>query len=378
MTDRHEQHDQPDPPGFEIPLTGDGPLANPIDEQAVPPPNWRKIVGFASLGGVVGGIVLSAVLLGVVWNDDDGNDDGNDDGVDPFTTIVTTPPTLASLGTIPEPEQGLSTGSAGPGAPAREGSLLDLINVPTYPPVTGREVTSADGFDLYRAVSQLEIDAARRSSTRLELGVGGYLRDFTILRDPTSDRYLVDREGAVSIFDGTTGLAYVDFSLPGDEQWLPSDDRPLAESVGVDSVPALYQRLMLGPIRPDTIGSATVTPGEFVILDDGLTVARAFARRAARSTDPRVAALRLRADQRVRSLRPPHPNDLHGVRRRAQPDPADRRSQRSGTHPATRRARPRHARRTVPDRAARPRHHQHGPATFPGRAVNTRSRVDRT
>ena len=71
-------------------------------------------------------------------------------------------------------------------------------------------------------------------------------------------------------------MAYVDFSLPGDEQWLPSDDRQLAESVGVDSVPALYQRLMLGPIRPDTIGSATVTPGEFVILDDGLTVARAF------------------------------------------------------------------------------------------------------
>ena len=280
MTDRFEQHDPPGPPGppaFEIPLTGDGPLANPIDEGQVPPPNWRKIVGLASLGGVVGGIVLSIVLLGVVWNDDDndGNDnEGNDNNAS--TTIVTTPPTLASLGTILQPESGLSTASAGPGAPAREGSLLDLIPVPTYAPVTGREVVSPDGFDLYRAVAQLDIDAARRSSTRLELGVGGYLRDFAILRDPTSDRYQVEREGVVSIFDGTTGSAYVNASFPGDEQWLPSDDRALAESVGVDSVTELYQRLLLGPIRPDTITSATVTPGELVVLDDGLTAARAF------------------------------------------------------------------------------------------------------
>ena len=269
MTDRYE-HDQPDPQVFEIPLTGNGPLANPIDEGAVPPPNWRKIVGLASLGGVAGGIVLSIVLLGVVWSDD-----GNDDVGDPSTTIVTAPPTLPSLGTIPDAEQGLSAASAASGAPAREGSLLDLIDVPTYPPLTGRQVASADGFDLYRAVSQLDVDVARRSSTRLELG-GGYLRDFAILRDPTSDRYRVDRDGAVSIFDGTTGLTYADFSLPGDDQWLPSDDRPLADSVGVGSVPALYQRLLLGPIRPDTLSSATVTPGEFVILDDGLTSARAF------------------------------------------------------------------------------------------------------
>jgi hypothetical protein len=272
VTDRYEQHDQPSPPAFEIPLTGDGPLSIPIDEGVVPPSNWRKIVGLASLGGVVGGILLSVVLLGFVWNDDDGDNDGGD----PPTTIVTTPPTLASLGTIPEPEQDVSTESAGPGAPAREDSLLDQIVVPTYPPVTEGEVVPSDGFDLYAAVAQLDDDITRRSSTRLELGVGGFVRDYTIVRDPTTDRYEVTREGATMIVDGTTGLTFLDWSSPGDEQWLPIDDRLLAESVGIDSVGVFYHRLLIGPIRPATLSSATVTPGDYVLFDDGISTARAF------------------------------------------------------------------------------------------------------
>ncbi len=271
MTDRYEQQGRQNPPAFEIPLTGDGPLANPTDEGAVPPPNWRKIVGLSSLGGVVGGIVLSVVLLGVVWNDD-----GDNGGGDPSTTIVTTPATLASLGTIPEPDQGIPTASAGPGAPAREGSLLDQIVVPTYPPVTEGEAVPPDGFDLYAAIAQLDDDIARRSSTHLELGVGGFVRDYTIARDPTTDRYEVTREGVTMIVDETTGLTFVDWSSPGDEQWLPIDDRSLAESVGIASVGEFYHRLLLGPIRPDTISSATVTPGDVVLLDDGISAARAF------------------------------------------------------------------------------------------------------
>ena len=78
------------------------------------------------------------------------------------------------------------------------------------------------------------------------------------------------------IVDEASGLTYVDASTPEDEQWLPVDDRLLAESVGAASIGQLHRQLMLGPIRPDTISSATVTVGDFVLIDDQISVAREF------------------------------------------------------------------------------------------------------
>lgn len=281
MTDGWERPDRPTPPAVEIPLTGDGPLVVPTDDDdSTPPPNWRKVIGLASLGGVLGGIALSVVLMAFVFDDDEpgggiaGDPTSTLDQAD-RTTLITTPATLIPLDTVAALADAPRS-SASPGAPARAGSLLDQIVVPTFPPATAREEFPPASFDLDTAVLQLGTDLARSSSTKLELGVGGFIRNYSIVRDPVSDRYEFVAEGLVSVVDRATGLTYLDISSPGDPQWVLNDNQLVAENFGVENVGVLYDRLLLGPIRPDTISSATVTPGQFVMLDDGITVARVF------------------------------------------------------------------------------------------------------
>mgnify|MGYP007046912106 FL=1 len=274
----------PTVPSFEVPLAGHGPLADsgqPTESSSDDPaPNRRKIACLASLGGIGIGILVSVVLLGVVWSDD--GEHGETESSPSQTadrsdaaSLIPTPPTLSPLDRIPAPDR-TPTAPAGQGAPVREGSLLDQIIVPTYPPVAKREVFPPDSFDLFAAVSLLAKDVPRLSSTRLELGVGGFVRDYTILRDPVTDRYQFTTGGLVSVVDETTGLTYLDLSVPGDEQWVLNDNRLVADHFGVESVSLIYDRLLLGPIRLDTISSASLTAGDFVIIDDGNSVARAF------------------------------------------------------------------------------------------------------
>ena len=70
-------------------------------------------------------------------------------------------------------------------------------------------------------------------------------------------------------------MTYLDVSSPDDERWIQTDNTRVAESFGVETLDALFRHLLQGPVRADTIGSATVTPGELVVLDDN-TTARAF------------------------------------------------------------------------------------------------------
>ncbi len=285
-------HDRPPTPGpgvssFEVPLAGDGPLARraaPSDGPTDPRPNWRRTVGLASLGGVGVGILTSVVLLGLVW---DGGDDSDGIGGDPSSNVddsgrgpsLTTPPTLTPLEPIPVPD-GTPTARSSAGLPGRERSLVEQVTVPAYPSVIAGAAPSPGEFDLYAAVAQLGADVDRRSSTRLELGVGGYRLDVTAARDATNDRYALtidagDRPARWIITDAGTQM-YLDSSSPDEEQWLPLAGEDFAQFYGFDELPTLLDRLMQGPVRSDTISSAKVTPRDFVLLDDGDSVARQF------------------------------------------------------------------------------------------------------
>jgi hypothetical protein len=281
MTDDWERPLRPKQPTIEIPLSGDGPLAVFGDEpNTAPPPNWRKIVGLTSLLGVVLGILLAIVLINFVWDEEPeggiaGNPTTTVDGFD-LAAEITTPATLVDPNPVPTTIAPPTRPVRTPGAPVREGPLRDQILVPTYSAVDRDFEPSPGSYDLYTAVSELGVDVPRRSSTRLELGVGGFVSEHTILRDPVAGRYLVSRRDVTMIVDEASGLTYVDWPSPEGEQWLPLDDRPLAESVGISSVGELHRRMMLGPIRPDTISGAMVTTGDFVLLEDQISVARMF------------------------------------------------------------------------------------------------------
>lgn len=288
MSDHPPHSPRPAEPAYEVPLVGDGPLADRERQgDGRPPhtPNWRRIVGVASLGGVVLGVLTSVVLLGFVWDEDrnaERNDDRTDEdtapslvGADPSTQI-TTPPTLSPLDPIPAPD-GAATGPARPGAPARDASLLDQVVVPTLPTrPTGGDTIPAGSFDLGRAVSTLATDVARRSSTRLELGVGGYLREFTFRRDPSTNRFEFTDGQVLWIVDVTSGLTYLGLSAPGEQRFVSQDNARVADYFGAESIGVFMNRLLIGPLRPDTIDSATSTPGAVAVLDDGATPVMAY------------------------------------------------------------------------------------------------------
>ena len=285
MTDERPRSPRPPTNSIVVPLTGDGPLADDADRPTSSSdgtaPNWRKVVGIASLVGVALGVVTSVALLSFISHDDA---DGEGIAGDPSSTIdqvgleslITTPPTLEP---IPPPGGGddVTVTSRRPSAPSREGPLLDLVVTPTYPPADG----ALDGsFDLEAAVSALGTDRPRRTTTHLELGVGGYQLDVTIVRDVDQDRYELTTDvgdAPVRWVVGDAGVEmYLDLSSDGDEQWIPVDGSDFAEFYGFDTAGALLDVLMRGPIRPDTIGSAISTAGDVVALDDGVSVARAF------------------------------------------------------------------------------------------------------
>ncbi len=283
MADRRRPPDQRDVKPIEVPLTGPGSLAS--DTQANPTlvvsaadRHVRSRVwtaGLVALALLGVSVLASAVLLGLGWIDDDRTADrrSRPDMNDPAST-VTTLPSLSALDQIPTPD-GVPAAPVGPGAPARAGSLLDQVSVPTYPKAIRDSEAQPGGYDLVAAIAALEHDIPRTSSTHLEIGVGGFITDVAIVRDPVTDRYQVTLGDVIAIVDPSTGDTLVDLSSPGEQRWATVDQRSFADSVGVDSIGALYSRLLLGPVRPDTRAWATVTPGDLVTIDE-LTVAREF------------------------------------------------------------------------------------------------------
>lgn len=287
---------RPDQPGIEIPLTGGGPLTPRGGAQTAPddrpdPTNWRRVVGLASLAGVVAGVVVAVVVLNTGQSDEPGGGIGGGPSttLDGFqlATSITTPPTL------PGPDQGAATvpatvpGTAS-GQPANtlasQPETTEPVSevsattgsLPDYPQFTGVPTGGLDSFDLEASVARLDDDVPRRSETHIEVGPKQATLDVTIVRDPFNNRYrlwLVSEAGVrEAIVDIDSGLSY----LPDDGNWVAIPNSGLVIGVGADEVAGYIERLMLGPLRPDTWAAATVEPGSLVFFPGTDAIARRF------------------------------------------------------------------------------------------------------
>jgi hypothetical protein len=232
------------------------------------PPNWRRIVGLASLAGVVLGLLAAALILN--RPDDDPPDDAPTTGPDGSLTIsdITTPPTLTPLADLPPPEF-TTRGTLSTAPQPTTSQDRDLYQPPPstlYPRAT--DVPTDGQFDLEAAVASLADDLPRRARTHLELGESGYVLDTTIVRDPTNDRYevtlaVVDDEQRF-VVDVAGGVTY----LHVDDGWFTIPNDELLASTGTTDPREFFDRLLLGPLRPDTIDAASSDPGSFVSLGE--------------------------------------------------------------------------------------------------------------
>ncbi len=191
---------------IDVPLTGpdDDPHARP--DTGAPPTDWRRLLAIALVGGTVLGVGGSVLLLSA--DDDEPVPTDTTLSADDIAAAITTPPTLAPRETLPAPD------FAGD-----EVATSADVTVPAYPEVPGVGLADLVQFDIGGAVGLLGDDVPRRSETHVELGVGGYVLDVTIERDPVRDRYQVIFESRgntqVAIVDVPSGITYVN---PGHRQ----------------------------------------------------------------------------------------------------------------------------------------------------------------
>ena len=241
----------------------------------------------ASLGGVVIGIAVAVVVLNV----DSGGDSENDIPGAPTTTLdgvelassITTPPTLPTSG----PEVPVDPASNAPGptgtaisppvtTEARPVVSPTTGSLPTFQPFTGVPGSGPDSFDLEAAVARFGDDLARRSVTHIEVGEEEGTLDVTIIRDPFNNRYrliLVSAAGVREVIvDVDSELSYV----LSDGSWVALPNSALVIGVAAADLADYLDRLMLGPLRPDTWAAATVQPGSTVLFPGSNSIAGSF------------------------------------------------------------------------------------------------------
>jgi hypothetical protein len=231
---------------------GDAPVGGTGDR---PQPNWRRIVGIASIAGAVTGVVV-----GIVIANSDGAED--EDDVEPAATAavadeaseITTPPTLPSLDALPRPDfTSRNTASTAPSA-----TVID------------------DTLDA--AMAELGADISRRSTTRLEVGAEGPVLHTRITYDAPNRRYEVVMlsNGFIDrlIVDIDGGWTYVDESL---STWTRYPNEDVARSIGEADMRTFVDRYMFGPIRPDTVDGALVIDTDVFVDLGGGPIAREHA-----------------------------------------------------------------------------------------------------
>ncbi len=277
---------------IEIPLTGGGPLTASDDspssaDDQPQSPNWRRLVGLASLGGVVIGIAVAVVVLNV------GSGGDSEDGIpgSPTSTVdgfelassITTPPTLPTSGpeVVVDPASTTSgpTGTAiSPPVTTEARPVMSPTtgSLPTFQPFTGVPDSGPDSFDLEAAVARFGDDFARRSVTHIEVGEEEGTLDVTIIRDPFNNRYRLTLVSASSvreaIVDIDSELSYV----LSEGSWVALPNSALVIGVAAADLADYLDRLMLGPLRPDTWAAATVQPGSTVLFPGSNSIAGSF------------------------------------------------------------------------------------------------------
>jgi hypothetical protein len=246
---------------IDVPLVGSDPA--PSDGDGRPAVNWRRAIGIAVVAGFAIGIVASVIRLAT---DDEDKSADSTVPVDELAAEITTPPTLTPVDTLPpaDLDDGESTV-----APA-----LSDVQRPVYDAASGPR--DLERVDIVTAVGQLGRDIARRSETHVELGNGGFVLDVTIERDPIRNRYQIVIESRdstqVAIVDIPTGTTYVNPGTDNREEVLNAD---IIAGSGADDANVYFDRLLLGPLRPDTF-DAEATAGLGVVSIDGIGLAREF------------------------------------------------------------------------------------------------------
>lgn len=273
MTDRWERPVADSAPAHrrdavvvDVPLTGDDAPGATDDGPDAAPPNWRRLIGVAMIVGVVAGVAVAVVRIAT-----DGGETGSPG--DEAGAMVTTPPTLRPLETLPRP--GDDAGSHAPSVePVNAPTPPAPVTVPVYPPADDAVLSEIVQFDVVAALARNDDDVARRSVTHVELGYGGYVLDVTIERDPANDRYrlvLESRDGVEElIVDIGTGQTYIETDA----------DDPVtirtSELIGPDTaVNDSFDRLLQGPFRTDTY-DPVATRGRGLVTIDGIGDAREY------------------------------------------------------------------------------------------------------
>lgn len=251
-------------PVIDVPLTGSAAeTLTGAGTDGPPPPNWRRAMGIALVVGTVLGVSVAMLRISA---DDDTSPTASTSPGDELASAITTPPTLAPLGTLPPPDF-VTT------API---TTVPEVMRPVYEEIPGVVLGELVQYDIAPAIARLGDDVPRRSETHVELGNAGFVVDVTIERDPVRDRYRVVLESRgdsqVAIVDGPAGVTYVN---PRADEWVEVPNAEIIAGSDAADVNEYFDRLLLGPLRPDTFDAPT-TRGRGLVRIGGIGVAREF------------------------------------------------------------------------------------------------------
>lgn len=232
---------------------------------------------------MVGATVIGLGIGAVAIVGDGGGDDASpttSGALADLASSITTPATLRPLDTLPRPDDPALTGepfSEGPqSTTSQDRTLFEGVTVPSYPEVPDAGLAELVSYDIAAAVDLLADDVHRRSDTHLELGTAGFVLDVSIERDPELDRYRVILESRgdsqVAIVDVATDTTYINI---GTDNRVEVPNAEIIDGSGAADINEYFDRLLLGPLRPDTYNPASTRGRSLVTLDSG-AVARHF------------------------------------------------------------------------------------------------------
>ena len=188
---------------------------------------------------------------------------------------MTTPPTL-SLDDL--------------AAPTTEASVVtDLLDAPEFEPVAGVDPAQLDAYDLTQAV---ELNVPGPEPTRAMFRISGLALvgsdlaarpasvSITASSDPQAgrDALTIEVGDTVSrtVVDRTSHTAYRSSPALPEDVWAQFPESEVIEDTDAANVAELFDALITGPLTPDVLAAATVTPGDGLVRLGGGAIARRY------------------------------------------------------------------------------------------------------